>query len=314
MGVRKLFCFGYGYCCDYLGYELLSHHRDAWDIAGTTRDLEKAKIMRYYDIKPYLFDNEKPLDDPKLFLKDITHLLISTPPDDNGDPTFLAHADDLVSSMPNLEWVGYLSSTAVYGDRDGEWVDEESETIPSNKRGSRRLKAEQQWLSLFRDYDLPVHIFRLSGIYGPGRSALDSVRAGYARRIEKPGHAFSRIHVRDIVEVLLTSMKNPTPGEIFNLCDDLAAPSHEVIAYACDLLGIDPPPLISYEDADMSPIARSFYNDNKRLHNDKIKDKLGITLHYPNYKIGLQACLESEREHDELRAKNDPNAYVPISS
>lgn len=196
--------------------------------------------------------------------------------------------------LKNLQWVGYLSTTGAYGDRGGAWVDENSEVRPSTKRGSRRAKAEEQWLSLQRSYGLPVHVFRLAGIYGPGRSALDSVRAGVARRIDKPGHAFNRIHVEDIVQVLMASIENPHAGSVYNVSDDESAPSHEVIAYACALLGLTVPPLIPYEKADLAPITRSFYSDNKRLRNNKIKDELGVHLKYPDFRCGLEACLEAE--------------------
>ncbi len=296
---RKLFCFGYGYSCDYLGYAL--QRAGGWEVAGTTRDTEKRALMRERGIKSFLFDYEKPLNDPKLFLDGVTHLLISTPPNDTGDPAFVMHEDD-IAQLQSLEWIGYLSSTAVYGDHGGGWVDESTELQPSSKRGSRRAKAEGQWMSLYKACGLPVHIFRLAGIYGPGRSALDSVRAGVARRIDKPGHAFSRIHVDDIVQVLMASMLNHAPGSIYNLADDNAAPSHEVIKYACEMLGLNVPPLIPFAEADMAPIARSFYSDNKRIHNDKIKQELGVTLRYPDYRSGLQACLESEQQAQALPA------------
>lgn len=290
---KKLFCFGYGYTCDYLGHHLLDQ---GWAVAGTTRDSDKRAFLQEQGIKSFLFNLEKPLEDPALFLEDTTHLLISTPPDDDGDPVFDLHAQDILK-IPSLQWVGYLSSTAVYGDRDGGWVDEFSEIRPSNKRGSRRARAENQWLSLFHSRGLPVHIFRLAGIYGPGRSAIDSVRAGIATRINKPGHAFSRIHVDDIVQVLLASMASPAPGTAYNVADDMAAPSHEVIKYACDLIGIEPPPLVPYDDIDMAPIARSFYKDNKRIRNDRIKHDLQVALKYPDYKAGLDACLKDEENH-----------------
>lgn len=288
---KKLFCFGYGYSCDYLGHELMQ--RGDWAVAGTTRDNEKRKTLKERGIDAYLFDFDTPLVDPLYILDGTTHLLISTPPGDDGDPVFLAHAQE-IAKIPTLEWVGYLSTTGVYGDREGEWVDEDSEIRPSSKRGSRRARAEEQWLSLFEQYDLPLHIFRLAGIYGPGRSALDSVRAGVARRINKPGHAFSRIHVEDIVQVLTASMDRPHPGAAYNVADDLAAPSHEVIQYACELIGRAPPPLIPFDEADMSPMALSFYKDNKRIKNDRIKTELGIELKYKDYKEGLKACLEAE--------------------
>ena len=289
---KSLFCFGYGYSCDWLGHAL---QQQGWAMAGTTRDNEKRRHMKEHGIRAFLFDYDQPLEDPLLFLRGTTHLLISTPPDDEGDPTFRMHAEDILR-LESLEWVGYLSSTAVYGDREGGWVDEDAERRPNSKRGSRRMKAEEQWLSLYRDYNLPVHIFRLAGIYGPGRSALDSVRAGVARRINKPGHAFSRIHVDDIVQTIMASIAKPNPGRAYNLADDQAAPSHEVIEYACNLLGLTPPPVIPFEEADLAPITRSFYSDNKRLKNDRIKTELGVKLQYPTFKEGLEGCLAAEKK------------------
>lgn len=295
MSQKRLFCFGYGYTGDFLGQALKAH---GWEVAGTTRDNDKRRLLKSHGIRPYLFDFEQPLEDPILFLRNTTHLLISTPPDDEGDPAFIMHAEDVLK-IPTIEWVGYLSSTSVYGDREGGWVDENSEIRPSTKRGSRRAKAENQWLSLFHNAGLPVHNFRLAGIYGPGRSALDSVRAGIARRINKPGHAFSRIHIDDIVQTLLASMARSDPGASYNLADDLAAPSHEVIRVACEMLGIEPPPLLPYDEADMAPIARSFYGDNKRIRNERIKQELGVRLRYPTYVEGLKGCLAAEQEYKE---------------
>jgi len=287
---NSLFCFGYGYTSDYLGHALLEQ---GWNVAGTTRDTQKKQELSRRNIKTYLFDYEMPLYDPLQILEQVTHILISTPPGTEGDPTFLIHGEDL-SYLPNLKWIGYLSTTGVYGNRNGEWVDEQSEREPSSQRGSRRVLAENQWIEAMMDKSLPLHIFRLSGIYGPGRSALDSVRAGTARCIHKPGHAFSRIHVEDIIQVLLASMKNPMPGQIYNLADDMPASSSEIITYACQLLNRTPPPQIPYEQADLAPITRSFYEDNKRISNTKIKDALGIDLIYPTYKEGLKACLDAE--------------------
>jgi hypothetical protein len=290
---KRLFCFGFGYTCDYLGYAL--RQATGWTLSGTTRDPERKNQLMSRRIRTHIFDYDHPLPDPHHVLRDVTHILISTPPDDTGDPSFNAHAEDILN-LPSLEWVGYLSTTAVYGGRDGGWVSEQSEIRPSTKRGTRRARAEQQWLSLFRDHGLPVHIFRLAGIYGPGRSALDSVRAGVARRIEKEGQAFNRIHVEDIVQVLRASFARPHPGAAYNLSDDDPVPSHEVIKYACEMLGLKPPPLIPYDEADMAPIARSFYHDNKRVQNDLIKNELGVTLKYPDFRSGLEACLRAE-EH-----------------
>lgn len=301
---KKLFCFGYGYTCDYLAHELM--RQGGWTIGGTTRDAEKRTFLRSHGVKAHIFDYEHPLGDPHFILQGTTHLLISTPPDDLGDPTFAQHAQDIVN-IPTLEWVGYLSTTGVYGDRDGGIVDEYSEIRPNSKRGSRRVRAEQEWLSLLHGYGLPVHIFRLAGIYGPGRSALDSVRAGVARRINKPGQVFNRIHVEDIVQVLIASMMKPNPGAAYNLSDDDPVPSWEVITYACELLGITPPPIIPYNEADMAPIARSFYNDNKRVSNARIKNELGVSMKYPDYRKGIEACLAAEQS-------NQLEDYLPTSS
>lgn len=291
---NKLFCFGYGYTCTFLGEALKKRGHD-WKLSGTTRSIKKRTALREIGIETHIFDKEKPLADPNLWLKGTTHLLISTPPDHEGDYAFEIHAEDILHLMPDIQWIGYLSTTGVYGDRDGGWVDETSEMRPSSIRGTRRLLAEEQWLSLFKDHGLPIHIFRLAGIYGPGRSAIDSVRVGIARRIMKAGHAFCRIHVEDLVSTLLASMNNPHPGQIYNVADDEAAPSHEVIAYASRLLGRDPPPLVRFEDANLAPITLSFYSDNKRVSNAKMKKDLGVELKYPNYRLGLEECLAIEK-------------------
>lgn len=287
---KHLFCFGYGYTADYLGHSLMDK---GWTISGTTRSCEKREELKARGIRAHLFDTDRPLLDPLAILDGVTHLLISTPPDDHGDQVFQLHGLEL-AQLRSLKWVGYLSTTGVYGDRGGEWVDENSEIRPTSKRGSRRVEAEQQWLSLNHAQNFPVHIFRLAGIYGPGRSALDSVRAGMARRINKPGHVFGRIHVEDIAQVLEASMAKPNAGAIYNVCDGNPAPSHEVIEYACQLLGRPCPPVVNFEDANLAPITRSFYMDNRRVHNDKIKNELGVQLKYNDYREGLRGCKDAE--------------------
>lgn len=291
---KKLFCFGYGYVAQALA-QTLKEQDPSWQIAGTTRDLEKLRAIKAQGVQAYLFDDDHPLDDPFVALDSVTHVLISTPPDDNGDPAFTLHADDL-SRIDTIQWIGLLSSTSVYGDRDGGWVDEQSEQRPTNKRGSRRALAEAQWLSLHANDRMPVHIFRLAGIYGPGRSALDAVRAGNSRRIDKPGHAFNRAHVDDIVQVLMASMNKPNPGQAYNVSDDVPSPSHELIAEACKLLKLPVPPLIPFDEVDQAPMARSFYLDNKRVKNELIKSELGVKLKHPDYTSGLKACLDAERK------------------
>ncbi len=304
---NHLFCFGYGYSCDYLGHALME--RGGWRVSGTTRTPERREILRARGVNAHIFDTSRPLPDPLYTLRDVTHIVISTPPDDEGDPVFNIHGLDL-TKCPKLKWVGYHSTNAVYGDRNGGAVDETSEVRPSSKRGSRRVKAETQWLSLYEQYKLPMHIFRLAGIYGPGRSALDSIRAGVARRINKPGHAFGRIHVEDMAHVLMASMEAPDPGQIYNICDDLPAPSHEVIEYASTLLRRPPPPLVDFEDANLAPITRSFYMDNRRVQNRKIKEKLNVSLKYPDFRKGLDACLAAEEYAITLFKRQDGGGFM----
>jgi hypothetical protein len=297
---KRLFAFGYGYTADFLGRTLLTSN--TWSLAGTTRDTQKRSALRARGIDAYLFTEEKPLGDPLAMLDGVTHILISTPPDKEGDVVYRLHGDDL-RRIPTLKWIGYLSTTSVYGDRDGQFVDETAELRPTSIRGSRRVRAENDWRNFEQESGIPVDIFRMAGIYGPGRSALDSVRAGIKRRILKAGHKFSRVHVNDVVEVLMKTLALPSShkGAIYNIADDEAAPSHEVIAYACRLLNQDPPPLVPFEEANLAPITLSFYSDNKQIKNEKIKNDLNVTLSYPNYRVGLEACLAEEKLYEEKK-------------
>lgn len=289
---KRFFCFGYGYTADYLGHAL-QNYDDGWTIGGTTRDEDRKRELLARRVRARIFDSEHPIADPATLFNRFSHLLISVPPTAEGDPVFNMHAQDLIG-LKNLKWVGYLSSAAVYGNRDGGEVNETSEIRPTSARGSKRAYAERQWLSLYKQHGIPVHIFRLAGIYGPGRSALDSVRAGVARCIKKPGHKFNRIHVDDITQVLRQSIANPNPGAIYNLADDSPAPSYDVIGHACKMLEQPIPPIIPYEEANLPPITLSFYNDNKFVQNNKIKSELGVTLKYPDYRLGLEGCLSAE--------------------
>lgn len=285
---RRLFCFGLGYSAlrvaDALG-------EDGWSLAGTCRGEAKRAELASQGLDAHRFDKARNLPDPAAALAGTTHLLISVPPDAEGDPVLAAHEGD-IAALSGLEWVGYLSTTVVYGDRGGGWVDESDGVAPTGPRGRRRVDAEKAWLALWRAHGVPVHVFRLAGIYGPGRSALDQLRAGTARRVDKPGQVFSRIHVGDLVRVLLASMARPDPGAIYNVCDDLPAPPHEVVAFAAELLGLTPPPLVPFERADLSEAARSFYADNKRVRNDRLKQQLGVKLKYPDYRAGLAALFK----------------------
>lgn len=289
IGTRRLFCFGLGYSATVFATRLMA---EGWRIAGTCREKAKAADLEARGIGVFLFDRGHPLDDPRAALGSATHLMSSVPPDESGDPVLDRHAAD-IAALGGVAWIGYLSTTGVYGDRQGGEVDESSPLAPTSARARRRVEAEARWLELGRAHGLPVHLFRLAGIYGPGRSALDSVRAGTAKRISRPGHMFSRIHVDDIAAVLRASIARPNPGAVYNVCDDNPAPSEEVVAYACRLLGVVPPPLIPFEEARLSPMAASFYRDNKRVSNARIKSELGVRLQYPDYRSGLAAILEA---------------------
>lgn len=277
--MARIFVFGLGFS----GRVIARHLAAAgWSVAGSTRSGEAVDLP---GIAVFPFDRAHPL--PEEALAGVTHLLSSVPPDDTGDPV-LDLMGEALARLP-IAWAGYLSTTGVYGDHGGGWVDESTPVDPGLDRSRRRAAAERQWLAS----GLPVHLFRLAGIYGPGRSAIDSVLAGTARRIVKPGQVFSRIHVDDIARTVLASMARPNPGAIYNVCDDDAAPPQEVIAHAAALLGRTPPPEIPWEEAKatLSPMALSFYADNKRVRNDRLKDELGVTLRYPSYRQGLAAMV-----------------------
>jgi nucleoside-diphosphate-sugar epimerase len=278
---RALFCFGLGYSAGFLARRLAEQ---GWAIAGTSRDGASGPFALQR------FERAHPLADAPRRLADTTHLLISIPPDEAGCPVFDAHGTE-IAALRQLRWIGYLSSTNVYGDQAGGWVDEAAPTAPSGERGRRRVAAEAAWRGLGARSGIAVQIFRLAGIYGPGRSALDALRAGTARRIVKPGQVFSRIHVADLAAVLEASMARPDAGAIYNVCDDSPSPPDEVIAYAAALLGVAPPPLEDFATAALSPMARSFYDDSKRVANRRIKDELGVVLRYPSYREGLAALL-----------------------
>jgi len=232
----------------------------------------------------------------------VTHILVSIAPQPDGDPV-LNFFKSWIASCPNLRWVGYLSSTNVYGDHGGAWVDETSETKPSLDRGKRRLDAENSWTQLGTDMDVAVHIFRLAGIYGQERNALKTVRGGKARRVIKPGQVFGRIHRDDIASALWLAANSETQNNIFNLSDDLPSPPQDVISEAARLLGVAIPPEIPIDDADLSPMGRSFYAENKRVKNQKAKDILGWQLAYPDYKQALAKILEIEKKPIRNRLK-----------
>jgi nucleoside-diphosphate-sugar epimerase len=278
--MNHLLCFGFGYSAQTFVAGL---HRPSWKISATSRDAEGIAAINAQGFHGLLFDSKLQI------APDVTNLLISALPDESGDPVLQLFEEQLQKLSGQLKWVGYLSTTGVYGDRGGDWVDEENPREPNTARGYRRLEAERRWLKLHSDFGLPVHLFRLAGIYGPGRNQLLTVLNGSAKRIIKAGQIFSRIHVDDIAGVLAASIAKPNPGRAYNVCDDEPCPPQEVVEYAANLLGLPVPPEIPYEQADLSPMAKSFYADSKRVSNQRIKKELGYTLIYPTYREGLTA-------------------------
>ena len=281
---NTLLSFGHGYSARALTPALLDR---GWRIIGTTRSAEKAEALRSTGVEPQVW----PGTDLTGALDQATHLLISAGPDAEGDPVLRALRDAITARANRFQWVGYLSTTGVYGDRDGGWVDEDTPLTPSTRRGQWRKEAEESWQSI---PGLALHIFRLAGIYGPGRGPFSKVRNGTARRIIKPNQVFSRIHVEDIAQVLLASIEQPNPGRAYNVCDNEAAPPQDVIAHAAELLGLPLPEAINIEDAEMSAMARSFYAESKRVSNQRIREELGVALKYPDYRTGLAALLATE--------------------
>ncbi len=284
-----LLVFGPGYTAR----AVMARAADAgWRLSGTYRRTEAkadlhARGVAALDIEAISADS----------LADVTHVLMSIAPK-SGDPV-LPRYEAMISAAPHLRWIGYLSSTNVYGDHGGAWVDEDTPPAPGLARGQRRVEAEALWQACARAAGVPLSIFRLAGIYGPGRNALESLRTGKARRIIQPGQVFSRIHVEDIAAAVMAAMDAAAtlpPYRIYNLADDAPAPPQDVIVYAAKLLGVDPPPAEPLEEAEMSDMARSFYSESKRVRADRIKDELGVRLAYPTYQAGLDALIHDSEK------------------
>jgi nucleoside-diphosphate-sugar epimerase len=282
----QLFCFGLGFSSQALAKRLLLQ---GWDVSGTVRGEQEDSCANNISVFP--FDGSRSTTEISEAISCVTHLLITIPPQPLGDVVLENFAEE-ISRARQLQWIGYISSTGVYGDTQGEWVDESSPLLASTNSNRQRIEVESAWLKLGKDYGLRVMVFRCVGIYGPGRNLLISVRQGRARRIDKPGLVFSRIHSEDLAQTLEASMKKPQPGEIYNVSDDCPSPPVEAVEYACSLLGVEPPPLMPFEEADLSPTARGFYITNKRVSNKKIKQELGVTLRYPDYRSGLNELLK----------------------
>lgn len=275
---NTLLSIGHGYSARALEERLLPQ---GWQIIATTRSPEKARALRARGLTAIVWPGTP------LPIARATHLLSSVAPNPD-DPVLRAHGAEIAQAR-HLQWVGYLSTVGVYGDHQGAWVDEQTPPAPTNARGHARVSAEQGWQKICASHRL--HIFRLAGIYGPGRGPFEKLRMGRAQRVIKPDQVFSRIHYDDIGQALARAITSDLPSDVFNLCDDLPAPPQDVLAYAAQLLGIAPPPETPFDQADMSPMARSFYSDNKRVRNTHIKDRLGLEMIHPDYRSGLDAIL-----------------------
>ena len=285
---QRLFVFGLGYSALELARKLQG---DGWHISGTVRSEDKAQALRAQGIAAHVFSGAAPSATLLADLAQAPYVLQSVGLVDGKDPILSAFTPTL-QAHPNLIWLGYLSTTVVYGDHQGQWVDETTVPVPQTPRGKARLKAEADWAAL----GLPLHIFRLAGIYGPDRNLLVKLRAGKAQTIDKPGQVFSRIHVTDIANLVHASMMVPkgtgTKPEIYNGADEESAPPADVAAFAATLLDMPPPALVPYDQATLSPMARSFYADNKRISNAKMRALMGPLTH-PTYREGLTALKET---------------------
>ena len=280
-----------------MGYSSLATARSIHEIidpdvpiAGTTRTEEGVERLAESPYRLHVFDGTRPGATLGADLRKASHVVLSIPPNDSGDPALNLHRGDL-DRAPALEWLCYFSTVGVYGDFGGAWVDESAPTRPVNKRSQQRVEVEQLWRDYAAKRGVPLLILRLAGIYGPGRSSFDKLREGTARRIVKPGQVFNRIHVEDIGRITTLAAQRKLAGT-FNLSDDEPAPPQDLVEYAARMMGVPVPPDIAFEDAQMTEMARSFYSDNKRVSNAAIKSALGTTLTYPNYRVGLDAIFK----------------------
>ena len=288
-GAGRLFVFGLGY----VGLSFaLALQTAGWKVAGTCRSQARKLVLSEFGLEPFAFDEKGAEPEIRARVVASNAILSAVPPGDSGDPVLMRYGMDILNTSDSC-WLGYLSTTGVYGDWGGGEVDETARLRATSNRGIRRIAAENSWLELARKSGSQPHVFRLAGIYGPGRNVLDKIRAGTAQRISKPGHVFSRIHVADIVSVLHASILRPRTGAVYNVCDNEPCSQDQVVAYGCEILGETLPPLVRFEDiaGDMSAMARSFWFDRRRVSNRLIRDELKVDLHFPTYKEGLQSLL-----------------------
>ncbi|KRA96569.1 NAD(P)-dependent oxidoreductase [Devosia sp. Root685] len=288
----RTFFFGLGYSSQ-ASAQLMQMSGEFASTLGTVRTSDKANRLTKSGLSAVVFDGTAPGPDVAAVLRDSTHVVVSIAPDETGDVVLRHHRADL-DAMPNLQWLCYYSTVGVYGDFGGAWIDESAPLSPRNLRSGVRASAEEEWIDYARARGVPLCILRLAGIYGPGRSSFDKLADGTARRVIKPGQVFNRIHVEDIARVTMLATERRLDG-IFNLADDAPGPPQDLITYAAEKMGVEPPAEVDFETAEMTPMARSFYRDNKRVSNRAIKQALGIELLYPNYQAGLEAIWKAFR-------------------
>ena len=286
--MKRLLVLGAGYSAAHAAARLVD--RFDW-IVGTTRSVDKIAFLRKLGLRALIFDG-KAGTELRAAIDAATHLLVSIAPDENGDPVLRA-CGDLLASAQNLEWICYLSTVGVYGDHDGAWVDEETPCRPVSRRSKQRLQAEAAWQEFAAKRGIPLAILRLSGIYGPGRNAFVNMEQGRARRLVKPGQVFNRIHRDDIASAIAAALEQRADG-IFNITDNEPAPPQDVVTLAHALAGREPPPEIDFETAELSPMARSFYGENKRVSNAKSKSELGMEYAFPDYRTAFRRMWEED--------------------
>ncbi len=292
--MRHLVCVGLGYSARIVARRL---HGAGWRISGSARTVADVEAIKSAGYDGLVFSGREPSTALRDALRTGTHLLISVPPGPSSEPVIEFHREHIVAA-PSLQWIGYLSTIGVYGDRGGQWVDEASEPQPSNERSRQRLAAELEWTRISQDRGTRLQIFRLGGIYGPGRSAIDNLRAGTARRIVKAGQLFNRIHVEDVaglVQAGIARASDASSVTVVNAVDDEPAPPQDVVLFAARLLGIEPPPEVAYETAELSPMAQSFYAESKRVANTRMKEWLAGQLQYPTYREGLASIVRNDQ-------------------
>ncbi len=299
--MKHLLCLGLGFSARALVRRLGDEGTD-WRFSGTVRDVDAGRPDDAQAVELIGFDGTSYSRALAEAIGSATHVLVSIPPSADGDPVLQHHRFDIERSLADgpLQWIGYLSTIGVYGDQGGAWVDETTPAQPTSQRSEFRMQAERAWLDLMpitAPAPPAVQVFRLAGIYGRGRSAIDQVRSGRARRIIKPGQVFNRIHVDDIAAVLERAMAGKGRQTVYNLADDEPAPPQDVIALAAELLERPVPPGIPFDEADLSPMAKSFYSELKRVRNDRIKEDLGIALRYPTYREGLAAIAQATEKN-----------------